>query len=338
MDDLSEFEGVQEAEVLRKANNALQSRLRLAKAKTEDLVRAVHDGARDASVILGKPGPIARPKADRRAGAEECAVLLCSDWHFGKRTESFGIKVAVERIRLLGEKMEQIAAIERADHPVRELHILLGGDMAENLGIFPGQAYEVDALLFEQVFAATGALEGLIRRMLAVFPSVHLWSQTGNHGRLGRKGDMPRGDNIDRMVYRIVEDRMAGEQRAVWHPIDGWYTIVEIGAYRALLVHGDQIKSFGGNVPAFGIARKSSAWASGVLPPFRDIWMGHFHQPLVIPLANGQGRVFVGPSIESDSAYAQEFMAATGAPGQLLKFVNPAKGRVTTERILWLDD
>jgi hypothetical protein len=136
---------------------------------------------------------------------------------------------------------------------------------------------------------------------------------TGNHGRIGRKGDYSRADNLDLLVYRLARERLREHEttgRLVWHPAETWFTLVEVGAYHALLVHGDQIKSFGGNVPAFGITRKGNAWATGVLGvDFTDILMGHFHQPLVVPLAKGPGRTFVNPSIESDSPYAQEFGA-----------------------------
>jgi hypothetical protein len=102
-----------------------------------------------------------------------------------------------------------------------------------------------------------------------------------------------------------------------------------------LLVHGDEIKSFGGNVPAFGIMRKMNAWASGVIEDFTDSYCGHFHQNICMTLANG-GRVFVTGSIESDSAYAKEFVAATGNPSQRLHFIDPNKGRVTAEYVVWL--
>ena len=124
----------------------------------------------------------------------------------------------------------------------------------------------------------------------------------------------------------------------MWHPRERFFQIVEIGNYRALLVHGDQVKSFGGNIPAFGISRKVNGWATGVLPPFTDVYMGHFHQPLVIPIANGKGRTFVNPSLESSSAYAAEFIAATGTPGQRFHLIDPRHGRITSERILWADE
>jgi hypothetical protein len=55
-----------------------------------------------------------------------------------------------------------------------------------------------------------------------------------------------------------------------------------------------------------------------------------------LPMANG-GRVFVTPSLVSDSAYAKEFVAATSLPAQRLHFVDPKRGRVTAEYLLWLD-
>jgi hypothetical protein len=208
------------------------------------------------------------------------------------------------------------------------------------VGIFPGQAFEVDSTLFKQMFAARGAVEELLRMLLANFEKVACWEEPGNHGRLGRKGDHPEEDSADLLVYRLVRDRLSeyeSDGRLTWNETQGWHSIVEIGNYRALLVHGDEIKSFGGNIPAFGIARKVNAWATGVVAPFTDCYMGHFHQPLVVPLAHGRGRVLVNPSIESDSVYAKEFVGSTGTPGQRLNFVEPSKGRVSAERIIWLD-
>lgn len=335
------FEQQSELEALRKSQRDLERKLKAAKAKTADLVEAVHSGARDAALIMGKPPAVPKPKVDRRK-RPEVAMLHLSDLHFGKETPTFNSVVAAKRLDLLITKVEKITEIERADHPVNEARLLLGGDLAENLGIFPGQVYEVDSTMFEQVFAAAFAIEKAIRRLLALCSTVVVDEVAGNHARIGRKGENPAGDNIDRLIGAIVRERFRDELadgRLRWRPLDGWYRIVEIGNYHALLIHGDQIKSFGGNTPAFGIARKANAWASGVLgEQFTDMLMGHFHSPLVVPLANGKGRAFVSPSIESDSHYAREFVAATGTPSQRLFFVDPEKGRITSERLIYVDE
>jgi len=338
--DFSDFREAAENEELRKALADAERKLRRSRAKTADLIAAAHAGAREAALILGNPPPVQPPKSDRRRGRSEVALLHLSDWQVGKRTDSYNSEIAVDRVDQIGRKLVKLVEVERADHPVRECHNMLGGDLPEGASIFPGQAFEIDSGLFRQTFLCVGAIERLVRLELATFEKVHCWEVDGNHGRLGRKGESPREDNADLFIYREARERLAAFEKAgrlVWHPRERFYAIVKIGNYRALLIHGDQIKSFGGNLPAFGIARKVNAWASGVVEPFEDCYMGHWHQPMVLPLATGHRRTFVNPSLESGSSYAQEFVAATGSPGQRLNFIDPERGRVTTERIIWLD-
>ena len=339
--DLGEFEELTEAEDLRRQLANANDRLRRAKAKTADLIEAVLQGARDAAVLLGNPPAVPKPKRERRTRRAEVGLLHLSDWQVGKVTQSFNTDVARERIEALGRKVVGLTEIERADHPVPECHVMWGGDMAENVAIFPGQPFEVDSSLFKQMFSAVGAGEWLLRLLLANFDRIVCWEEPGNHGRLGRKGDHPAEDSVDLLIYRMIRERLAEYEEAgrlVWNETQGWHSIVEIGNYRALLVHGDEIRSFGGQTPAFGIAKKVNAWATGVVEPFTDCYMGHWHQPLVIPLAHGRGRTFVNCSIESDNVYAQEFVGASGTPGQRFNLIDPEKGRVTAERVIWLDE
>lgn len=341
--DVSEYIAASESEELRRIIADLQNKLRRATTKTADLILAVREGARDAATVLGNPPKVPAPKPDKRTKKPEAALLHLSDWQWGKVTPSFNSDVATARVNLLAQEVVHLTEIERADHPVHECHVMLGGDFVEGVSIFPGQAHEIDSTLFEQMFSCTSALQRLLRTLLASFERVIVWEEKGNHGRLGRKGDHPASDSADLLVYSLAKERMAAEQdegRLHWNSFDPEEpvgTIVAVGNYRALLAHGDEIKQFGGNTPAFGISRKVNAWAAGVLDAFDDAYLGHFHTPLVLPLASGKGRIFVNPSIESDSVYAKEFVAASGTPGQRLNFVEPGRGRVTSERLVYLD-
>lgn len=320
---------------LEKTCQRLQRQLASAKAKTDELVEAVERAARDAALIVGPARPVKAPKADRRKHAH-AALLHLTDWQLGKHSESYDTSVCRDRVETAIRKTIRLTEIQRAAYPVDEIIVFLGGDMVEGITVFPGQAFEVDSTAFDQVFAAAAIIESSLLTLLEHFARVTVYEVAGNHGRIGRKGDNPRRDNWDRVVYRVTRERLAGQERLVWHEPTGWYEIAEIGAYRALLVHGDQIKSFGGNVPAFGISRKAIAWSSGVTEPFDDMYMGHFHQVMQLTMANG-GRVFVTPSTESGSEYAREFVGARGRPGQRLHFVDPGAGRVTAEYVIWLD-
>jgi len=283
------------------------------------------------------PVVVAPKLAIVRTNKPEVALLHATDWQYGKLTETYSMEKCAERIEMLADKVGWITSVQRTDHTVPDIHIMFGGDMVEGLNIFPGQAWEVDGTLYEQMFGCARVMQNLIRRLLLQFQKVEVWAEEGNHGRLGRKGDWPRTDNTDMMVYEIVRQAFATEKRVVWHPRKTWYQLVEIQNYRAMLIHGDEIKSFGGNTPAFGLLRKGTAWSSGVTEPFRDIYFGHYHTSMSLTLPNG-GTMFGTSSTESDNTYAAEFVAAKGQPSQRLHFIDYRKGRVTAEYRVYLDD
>ena len=310
----------------------LQRQLASAKQKSANLVDAVYAAARDAAIAVGVPAAVPAPAKDRRKKQPEVALLHLTDWQLGKRTSSYNSDVAVERVAKTVQKTIRLAEIQRADHPVRTCVVMVGGDLLENVGIFPGQAYEVDSTAFAQMFRCAQVLSGALLTLLEHFDAVEVHEVWGNHGRIGRKGEGPRGDNLDRMIGAIVRGQLAKQKRLMWHDTTSWHAIIKIGNYAALLVHGDQIS--GG---PFAIARKANAWATGVTAPFQDMYLGHFHQCMTLTLANG-GRVFMTPSTESGSEYAREVVGALGRPGQRLHFVDPDRGRVTAEYLIWLAD
>lgn len=324
----------EEVAELRRALKRAQQNEAKAKRKNEQLVEAVYQAARDASLAATAPKVVA-PKKDKRKGRTEVALLHTTDWQLGKRTATYGVATCAARIEEFTSKALEITEIQRTHHPVRDAVLLVGGDIAEGIQIFPGQAYEVEAYLYEQMFEASRILNGMVRSLAAYFEKVHVVCEFGNHGRLGRRGEMPYGDNVDRMIYRITEERTGDLKNATWQSSEAWYQIFQIGNYRGLLVHGDEIKSFGGNTPAFGILRKANAWATGVVEPYSDVYMGHFHTPMTLCMANG-GRVFVSGSPEDSNEYAREFVAATSKPSQRLHFIDPERGRVTAEYNVWL--
>jgi len=324
-----------EAEELRQALQRQQRATARAKAQSDELVAAVYQAARDAALAVGKAPAVPVPVKDKRRTKPEVALVHTTDWQLGKRTADYSVEVCERRIGQMVDKVAELTDIQRSHHPVRECVVMLGGDMVEGITIFPGQAWEVESHLFEQLFGAARLMETTVRRLSAMFDKVHVVCEYGNHGRLGRKGENPAGDNIDLIAYRVAADRTTSD-RVTWQLSSAWYQLAEIGNYRALLVHGDEIKSFGGNTPAFGILRKCNQWATGVVPAFSDVYMGHWHTPMTLTLANG-GQVYVSGSPESENVYAAEFVAATGRPSQRLHYVDPDRGRITGSYLLWLD-
>ena len=51
---------------------------------------------------------------------------------------------------------------------------MFGGDMVEGLGIFPGQQYEVEAHLYEQLFEASRIMQKMVLSFAGFFEKLSL--------------------------------------------------------------------------------------------------------------------------------------------------------------------
>jgi predicted phosphodiesterase len=321
---------------LKSAHTRTLRDLEKARVSKDDLVQAVYRAAKDASAALTVK-PVTAPKADTRKRLEEVAVPLVSDLQLAKTTPDYNSKVCEERMELYADKIIKLSQIQRSDHPVRKAHVLLLGDIVEGALIFPGQQFLIDAGLYRQV-AVDGPriLVNFLRKLLSEFEFVEVTAVIGNHGRLGRHGDHHPEDNADRMVYRIVQNLFAtmGEKRIKFNIPDGlnernWYAIAEVGKWKCLCLHGDQMRGHSG-LPWYGFQKKINSWAAGAIhEEFDAVAMGHWHQIASIPL--NKRTVFVNGSTESYNTWAQEQLAGMSDPAQWLLFVNPNEGNVTAQ-------
>ena len=329
---------VMEVEDLRAALVRTQRQLLRAKNKTDYLVDAVLEASRDA--ILANPIQIPKPPKDARRKAPEAAVWHLTDWQGAKKTVSYDSEVMKERVHRFVDKAVKITDIQRADHPVKDCWILLGGDMIEGLFNFPTQPFEIDATLFEQFVTVSNLLVEIVIRALGCYENVTVVAEWGNHGRLGSKRDaVPRSDNADRMTYELARQILysSGAKNLTWNDSPNDIQQVEIGNYRALLIHGDEIGRNGYASPTT-IVNHVNRWRSGSYPwEFRDVYVGHYHTHYQYSLADGAGAVYGTGSTESDNRYASVGLASSAVPSQRLHFVNPEAGRVTAQYQVWLD-
>lgn len=331
-----EAASLDELAALRDANRRLQTQLAKAKAKTEDLVAAVYQATRD-SLLTDPLSATPAPRKDRRGKHEEVALWHLTDWQGGKRTVSYDSTVMARRIETFLLKAESITAIQRADHPVRSCHILFGGDMVEGLFNFPTQAFEIDSTLFDQWRTVTATLILAVRRALTIYEDVTVVSEWGNHGRIGSKRDaVPASDNIDRMCYETARMALAGEKRLHWDDSPEDIQRVEIGNYRALLMHGDETgrNGFVSQTTFLSYINKLKAGAFGW--SFRDVYSGHYHTHHEQAMADGSGAWYQTGSTESDNRYARNGLGSRAEPSQRLHFIEPDRAIVTAQYKVWL--
>jgi len=344
-DDLPEDIESKDVIELRRALMRTQKQLSDTKKKKDDFTAAVVQAAHDAMLSMGGVPPVPTPTKDIRKKRGEVALLHSTDWQLGKQTLTYNTKECERLVKQSIEKTIKIANIQRADHPVKEIVLMLGGDIVENTTIFPAQVYEVDSDIMTQFVEASRILIDIVRILLANFEKVTVVCEPGNHGRIGKFGELPKDINWDKLTYMFAGQALRVEKRLDWQMSKEDIQRVTIGNYKALLIHGDEIR-WG---TASTIVRFADRWKSGAYKffdevdnitkgfDFRDLYIGHYHQHQSWNMANGEGSVFMSGAVETGNRYARDLLASNGEPSQRLHFVDPEKGRVTSEYRLWLD-
>lgn len=323
---------------LRRALVRTQKQLKESKNRTDELVEATKQAAYDATLAMGPVVDVVPPVIDKRKKNVECALWHLTDWQGSKKTSTYNTDIMRKRVNSFVDKANRITEIQRADHPVKDVVIMFGGDMVEGLFNYPAQLHEIDSSLFGQYVNVSRLMVDIVRRALTIYENVLVVSEWGNHGRIGSKrADVPRSDNIDRMCYELARQLLSSEKRLTWQDCPDDVQRVEVGNYRALLIHGDEVGRNGFASPT-AIVQHANRWRSGAYPwEFRDVYIGHYHTHACWPMANGLGSVYQTGSTESDNRYARDLLAASAVPSQRLHFIDPIKGRVTAEYKIWLD-
>lgn len=327
------------ADFLRAENKRLNRLADKYKNVATEATSAVYRAAFDAFSQYELPRS-KKPTFAKSSKVAETAVAVFADWQLGKVTPDYNSEVAAKRIELYTEKLLEITEIQRAHHPVKNLNVWLLGDIVEGEEIFPGQSHLIDSGLYRQVGVnGPEILSNFLSTALDNFEHVHLTGIIGNHGSVGGRNrrQYDPETNMDRLLYKIISLIYKNEDRISFNIPDGrgernWYAIDEIGNYRTLLIHGDQLPH---PSSVNGYYKRVLGWKDGAIPErFDDVFMGHYHQQFKITIGSTVVRVSGSP--ESYNTYAQEYFNSMSRPCQHLMYIHPEQG-ITSEYSIWLD-
>jgi hypothetical protein len=306
--------------------------------------------AATASFAAMRPVKVKEPKEDRRTKQAEVAYPYCADWHIGFDD----LATTERRVHAYQDRIVEFVDIHRSDHPVEQAHIPFMGDICHGEQIYPASPYEQTMNLIDQAVTDGAQLVcDFLVGLLPTFKKIHVPWQSGNHGWLGpRKGGVYDPDsNLDRAMGLVVERRLmaAGVSPSrITFDIPrarrqqfGSMSVDRVGEWAVLLLHGQQLKggsSYGG-LPFYGFSKKGLSYGHlgdhGTLPPFKDISVGHWHQVFSMPIMSQQLRGC--GTLQSETSFEVETLAAFSRPAQLLTFIHPVSGRVTSEHRIDLD-
>ena len=325
MDDLDEMREASSTDETKAALYRALRKIDKLKADQADLVDAVYRAARDAAASIDIPA-VPKCAKDKRRADPEAAVVLMSDWQWGKVTPDYSSEVAKQRVEKFTDKALRIIDLVRQHHPVPEVHVLYLGDLVEGELIFPGQAHRIDASLYQQTFEVGAAIANQLRRFKSYVGIVKAEGVRGNHGEIGgvSRREMHPETNADAMAMNIARLNLEGTGIDFPEPLTPgerhWYAIHEVMGKRWFLAHGDQVKGASFGIPWYGF-KKFIQGTYVTLGPFDYFATGHWHQSVREDI-NGIIHFGAG-STESSNTFAQEYLAGGGQQGsQWLIFQN----------------
>jgi hypothetical protein len=314
----------------RKFEASLLKKLRAERAWTDRVLDLMLEVAPTIPAIE-MPRLVPAPTSHHQA---QTAVLLFSDTHIGALVDleetgglgEYSYPIFRERLARMRDAIRSIVAHHRQSHPVKNLVIAMLGDLIENVTIFASQAEQVDKDLMAQVLAAIGDIAELLLGLLDTFEHISIVSLTGNHGRIGRKGEHKRHINWDYFISKVLADRFQDNPRIDFEVPKAPFAIVDIEGFNWLFRHGDNIKSWAG-IPWYGLERSTGKWIAMQAREGRVLHYAasaHLHQLGSIPYAGVE--IIVNGSMVGTTSFSVEVIEAMSRPMQFFAFVHPTHG------------
>lgn len=324
---------VSEVELLRAEIKELR-RVATARRKTDVRdERIIRSFERATEKVKPKYRP-ARFAGSGKLGAHE-HVLLLSDLHAGEvvtREETLGLNayswdVMLERLERVQRSVLSYQA--HRPYPIRRLNVWMLGDMIS--GSIHDDLEVTNEFGHEQTVVQLGAdLADWLERFVPYYESVKVTGVVGNHARRHRQPRAKRAatENSDWTVYKFVEVHHRRNPALEFSFPNAKYASTMIAErWRALLVHGDGVRSTMVDVPFGGVIRysqKLEAQFHKAGRPLDYIACGHWHS---INAIDGIGtKLYINGSVKGVDEWSLQRFGSGRPPGQVLLTAHPKRG------------
>lgn len=331
--DIAPGDPVSEAEILRAENEEL--RRKLTRGRKSDVFEERILQVLERASLERKPrfNPLTIPRSHRSQSKHEF-VLLWSDVHAAEvvtREETNGINEYDWQIMLKRHEriLESVCSYQdNRPYPVETLHVFgLGDQLSGN--IHPELAETNEMPLAEATVQFGLDSAAWLEQFVPRFKRVRVSGVPGNHPRAHQKPRAKQAfDNADWTMYQTMRLAMRRYESVEFDiPKSSAWPVIVAERWRALLFHGDGIRSTMPGVPWGGVMRRVSAlqdqYTSAGMPI--DLFcLGHFHTANVVE--SSAGKVAMNGSIKGVDEYSLKQFGSGRGPQQLLLTYHPRNG------------
>jgi len=258
---------------------------------------------------------------------EEVAMLEFSDLQMGTareptRTAGLGYYDKDEfivRLDKLAQSVIEIVEIQRKGG-IKCDHLVINGlgDYVEGETVYPGQGFNVDADLIEQVFVLGEAVvQRLFLPLCEVFPTVEMFAVEGNHGNAGRFGS--ERTNWDLVCEMWWAARMQAQKNFKMYVSASPFCLYQQFEDLHLISHGSEVKSYN-RIPFYGLERAHGRYMALTGQFIHFFHVGHHHNLADIDLMFGKD--IINGSFTGGTEYSIGKMQKSNHPKQMFFGLN----------------
>ena len=255
-------------------------------------------------------------------GDEETQVVLLSDGHAGKITQSFNKITYQKRMETVFQSIVTIANLHRHMYPINKLRIIDLGDNCQGENPHQGSVVgEIEMGARDQTIKiATPAWNDLLGSLKQHFSEVIFDGFPGNHGY---EKFAPETSREDLRLYDILQVGIGREKGITINIHEQFADIIDIEGYKFFCFHGDGIPCQQG-VPQMAIERRLKSWYIQY-GGFNYACGAHFHKRLTNEIAAGV-EYFMNASLVSDDMWALKKLGISSQPSQWTFGVHSKRG------------
>lgn len=336
-------EGPSEEAMLRERVRELETTLRKAHKITIIEERALRRMDEAIERVEQRYQP-AKPKPVRPDGRHEF-VLLFSDTHGGEvvsEEETLGMNFYDWDTMLtrMGKMQQSVLSYQaHRPYPVPVLHVAMLGDMLSG-SIHEELARTNQFTDAEAIVQMAYDTAGWLQEFTPHFERITVTGVPGNHPRRSKKPTAKQAfNNDDWLLYKAVEMLLEKHDNFTFDFPRADFASVQVAQnWRALLMHGDGIRSSMPGVPWGGVVRRVTTLEqqfAAAKQPLDYVFMGHFHTRNML---DGVGvETVLNGSVKGLDEYSLKQFGSGRRPSQVLLTFHERKGLTDVSRIDLID-
>jgi len=216
------------------------------------------------------------------------------------------------------------------------------GDMVEGQDIFASQIWQIDRPVVDQATQGAEDTAAAFAEICLTFPHIKfkILEVFGNHGRIGKKGETPYANSMDKVYQRFLQLRLAAIREITnltYFENESWFYFTQLYGWNHLLLHGDQgMSSLWSNRPTVnGLEKGITRYNQMLQGQVHFVHCGHFHNDW--QLSMNMAQLLINGSFIGTSNFSASKMVASGPPVQVMHVFEPRVGLARTERIHLVD-